>query len=74
MARTSLALESGVVNEASQLERGNNETNVGTWSRGKDFLIHPRLPADESALYTRKIVGNSVATSSGYSLVPRRKH
>ena len=27
MARTSLALESGVVNETSQLERGNNETD-----------------------------------------------
>ena len=30
MARTSLALESGIVNETSQLERGNNEMNDRT--------------------------------------------
>lgn len=56
MARTSLALESGVANEASQLERGNNETNSRTLLPQNVSLIHHRqIITDELTILSKYV-------------------
>lgn len=51
MARTSVALESGVANEASQLERANNETN----SRTLLLQNHRRIITDELTILSKYV-------------------
>lgn len=56
MARTSVALESGVANEASQLERANNETNSRTLLLQNVSLIpHRWIITDELTILSKYV-------------------
>ena len=64
MARTSLALESGVVNETSQLERGNNETDGAVQKIFFSFIIVELPPNNESVVTRGKYLKNVANTAT----------